>query len=143
MLKTNEKQDFTYASMADGINVTINKLYLFIPKLLPSVETQLMFNKATQNNYKISYDEYYTERQVIPDITFQAIIGSTQKVSSPKYLICAHQTQDRINDTNKSNNFALFDNVNIRKYHDEIDGQRYPRDNSLILRITTNEKVSN
>ena len=30
--------------MADVINVTINNLYLYIPKLFPSVETQLMFN---------------------------------------------------------------------------------------------------
>ena len=107
--------------MAHDIKVTIIKLYLFLPKLLPSVETQLMFNKATQNNYKISFDEYYTERQVIPDMIFQAVIGSTQQVSSPKNLICAHQTQDRINDTNKSINFALFDNVNIRKYNVEIE----------------------
>ena len=35
--------------MADDINVTINKLYLFLPNLIPSNETQLMFNEATQN----------------------------------------------------------------------------------------------
>ena len=36
--------------MADDFNVTIYNLYLFIPSLIPSVETQLMFNEATQNN---------------------------------------------------------------------------------------------
>ena len=51
--------------MADDINVTINKFCLFRPNLLPSVETQLLFNEATQNNYKISYDEHYTERKKI------------------------------------------------------------------------------
>ena len=44
--------------MADDINVTINSLYLYIANLFPSVETQLMFNEATQNNYETSYDEY-------------------------------------------------------------------------------------
>ena len=38
MLKTNDSQDIIYSSMADDINVTINKLYLFIPNLIPSVE---------------------------------------------------------------------------------------------------------
>ena len=44
--------------MADYINVTINNLYLFVRNLIPSVETQLMFNEATQNKYKISFDEF-------------------------------------------------------------------------------------
>ena len=61
MLKTNVLQDIIYTSMADDINVTINSLYLFVPNLIPSVETQLMFNEATHNNFKISFDEYYTE----------------------------------------------------------------------------------
>ena len=57
MLETSNLQDTIYTSMADDINVTIKNLYLFIPNLLPSVETQLMFNEATQNKYKIFYDE--------------------------------------------------------------------------------------
>ena len=36
--------------MDDDINVTINNLYLFVPNLVPSVESQLMFNEATKNN---------------------------------------------------------------------------------------------
>ena len=58
MLKTANLQDIMYTSMAHDINVTINNLYLFVPNFIPSVETQLMFNEATQNNYKISFDEY-------------------------------------------------------------------------------------
>ena len=54
MLKTADLQDVIYASMADDINVIINNLYLFIPNLIPSVETQVIINEATQNNYKIS-----------------------------------------------------------------------------------------
>ena len=51
MFTTNDLQDIIYTSMADDINVTINSLYLYIPNLIPSVETQVMFNEATQNNY--------------------------------------------------------------------------------------------
>ena len=71
-----------YTSMADDINMTINCLYLYIPKLIPSVENQLMFNEATQNNYKISYPEYFTERRVILDLLVQIDIGSAQKLNS-------------------------------------------------------------
>ena len=58
--KTNDLQDIIYTSMTDVINVTINNLYLYVPNLIPSVETQVMFNEATQDNYKISYDEWFT-----------------------------------------------------------------------------------
>ena len=61
LFKTANLQDIIYTSMEDDINVTINSLYLYIPNLIPSVETQLMFNEATQSNYKISFDEWYTE----------------------------------------------------------------------------------
>ena len=43
--KTANLQDVINTSMADDINVTINSLYLYIPNSIPSVETQLMFNK--------------------------------------------------------------------------------------------------
>ena len=47
MLKTKDLQVILYTSMADDIKVTFNSLNLYIPNLLPSVETQLMFNEAT------------------------------------------------------------------------------------------------
>ena len=88
--KTNDLHDIIYTSMDDDINVTINSLFLYLPSLTPSVETQLVFNEATQNNYKISFDEWYTEREVISDTIFQLDIRSAQQVNSPKNLICAH-----------------------------------------------------
>ena len=48
ILKTNDLQDIIYTSMTDDINVTLNNLYLFVPNLIPSVESQLMFNEATR-----------------------------------------------------------------------------------------------
>ena len=87
--------------MADDKNVTNNNLYLFIPNLLPSVETQLMFNEATQNNYKTAYNEYYTERRILSDVIVHVDIGSAQQVNSPKYLISAHQVKDSVDTPNK------------------------------------------
>ena len=57
MFKTNDLQNIIYSSMGDDINVTINNLYLYVPNLIPNVETQIMFNEAIQNKYKISYEE--------------------------------------------------------------------------------------
>ena len=36
--------------MADDVDLTIINPYLYVPILVPSVETQVMFNEATQNN---------------------------------------------------------------------------------------------
>ena len=65
--KTNDLQNIVYTSMTDDINVTINNLYLYVPNLIPSVETQVIFNEATQNIYKIFYDEWFTETRIISD----------------------------------------------------------------------------
>ena len=82
--------------MEDDINVTINNLYLYVPKLLPSVETQARFNEATQNNHTISFDEWYTERRVISDTITQLDNSTSQHVISPKILIAATQNNHKI-----------------------------------------------
>ena len=140
MFKAANLQDIIYTSMEDEINVTINSLYLYVPNLIPSVETQLMFNEATQNNYKISFDEWYTERRIISDLIIQHDIGSAQNVIQPKYLICAHQTNLRTATPDEKINLAMFDNMDLRKYYVEIDGQRYPRD-SVLLNYEENDYI--
>ena len=118
--------------MPDDTNVTIINLYLYVPNLIPSVETQVMFNEATQNNYRVSFDEWYTERRTLSVTITQLDIGSSQIVQSPKYLIGAHQTRTRADTANKIKNIAIFDILNLQKYYFEIDSVRYPRDSNLI-----------
>ena len=101
--------------MTNDKNVTLNNLYLYTPNFIPSVEIQLRFNGATQNNYKISYDKYFIEARVISDSLVQHDIGSAQKLNSPEYLIRAHQTRDRILTPNKNINIAIFDYLDLRK----------------------------
>ena len=124
MFKTKDLQDIIYTSMADDINVAINNLHLHIPKLIPSVETQLKFSEGTQKNYKLSFDEWYTERRLISDLLVQHGIGSAQQVNSPKYMICAHQTSPRTTTPHKKINIVIFDNLDLRKYCVEIDSVR-------------------
>ena len=121
-----------YTSMTDDINVFNNNLYLYVPNLIPSVEAQVMFNEATQNNYKTSYYEWFTERRIISDTITQLDIGSAQNVQSLKYLFGAHQTKDRIYAPISTKNVSIFDKLDLQKYYIEIDGQRYPRDSSLM-----------
>ena len=113
--------------MTDDIKVTNKNFLFFIPNLIPSVETQLMFNEATQNNYKRTYDEYFSERRVKSGLLVQHDIGSAQQINSPKYLITAHQTKNRIPTPNKNINIALFENLDLCIKFVEIDGKQNPR----------------
>ena len=129
MSKTTNLQDIFYTSLADDTNVTIKNLDLYIPNLIPSVETQLTFNEATQNKYTISYDEFYREGRVVSDMIIQHDRGSAQKLNSPKNLIRAHQSRTRSDTPNKNIN---IDNLDLRKFFVEVDSQRYPGDSSLM-----------
>ena len=130
--KMNDLQDIIFTTIADDIKVTINSLYIFIPKLIPSTSTQVMFNKAIMNNYTITFDSWYTERKISNDgRELQVDIGSAQHINSPKYLISAFETAARTT-PNKNSNPAIFDNNNVSKYFVEIDGIRYQKDGILI-----------
>ena len=75
----------------------------------------MMFDEATQNEHKISYDEYYKDKRLISDMIVEVDIGSAQPVSSPKYLICAPQTRLRLEFPNKNIKIAIFDKRYLRK----------------------------
>ena len=114
--KTNDLQDIIFTTLANDINITINSLYLFVPILIPNFETQLMFNETIKNNYTISYDSWYTERKLSTDgKELQVDIGSAENVNSPKYLIAACQTLNRVGAHNENNNIAFFGHVNVKK----------------------------
>ena len=138
-LKTNDLQYIIFTSLANNINVTINSLYLFVPIITPNSETQVLFNESIKNNYTLTFDSWYTERKIVTDGgEFQVDIASSQSTNSPKYLIAAHQTEDRVGTANKANNIAIFDHVDVKKYFVEIDGYRYPKE-SVLTNFTEND----
>ena len=51
-------------------------------------------------------------------------ITSAQNINNHKYLIVTHQTLDQMGVPNKANNVAVFDNLDVRKNLDDIDGKR-------------------
>ena len=60
-LKTANSQDIRFTTLIDNFKVTINRLYLFVPIIIPTSETQLMFNDSIQNSFQLSYVDWYTE----------------------------------------------------------------------------------
>ena len=132
IFKMNDLQDIIFTTIADDINVTINSLYLYVPQLIPSTSTQVMFNEAIMNNYTITFDSWYTERKISNDgRELQVDIGSAQRINSLKYLISAFQTNAGTT-PNKSSNPAIFDDNHVTKFFVEIDGVSYPKDSVLL-----------
>ena len=74
-----------------------------------------MFNESVQNHCRKFFDDWYTERRVVTDQTFQVDNGSAQSVNSPKYLICAHQQANRSDPPNKRTKISFFDKLDVRK----------------------------
>ena len=79
--------------------------------------------KRLKKFYKISNDEWFTEKRIISDTITQLDTGSSQNVQTPKCLI-AHQTKDRIHGAKSTKNVAIFANLDLRKSYFEFDGQR-------------------
>ena len=137
--KTNGLQNILYTELPVDINVTIISLYLFVPILTPNSETQVLFNESIKNNYTLTFDSWYTERRIVTEGgEFQVDIASSQSTNSPKYLIAAHQTEDRVATANKANNVSIFDHVDVKKYFVEIDGYRYPKE-SVVTNFSEND----
>ena len=138
-MKTNDIQNIILTTLADDINVTINSLNLFVPKITPNSETQVFFNESIKNNYTITFDSWYTERKIVTDGgEFQVDIASSHSTNSPKYLIATHQTEARVGTASKANNISILDHVDVKKYFVEIDGYRYPKE-SVQTTISEND----
>ena len=132
-MKTADPQDIIYTTLGYDIKVNFNKLFLFVTKFFPDAQTQTMFNDSIKDSLTLSFDHWTSDRKTVDtQLEYQVGIGSAQNINSPKYLIAVHQTADIIGVPNKANNVASFDHLNVRKYHVDIDGVRYPRDGVSI-----------
>ena len=117
--------------MGDDNKVNFNKLFLYVLILIPDAQTQIMFNDSNENSFTLSFDSCSRDRKTVDTLLeYQVDIGSAQNINSPKYLLVAHQTAVTIGVPNKTNNFAVFDNLNVRKDH--VDGVGYRRDGFSI-----------
>ena len=122
---SNRKRDILYTTLDDDdVSVTINSISLFIPQLIPSPETQVIFNEAISQTFTLSYESWTTDRKPVDTAReFQLDISSASNINSPLYLIAAHQKTQRPDHANPANNLsnnrfnnAIFDHVDVRKY---------------------------
>ena len=94
-------QDFIYTTIGVDNKTTIDNFYLRIPKVIPDVENQMMFNESNKKNYTLSFDSWATHRKTVDTgVEFQLDIGSPSYIISPKCLIAAHQTGTRAGPAN-------------------------------------------
>ena len=127
--KTANLKHIISTTIATDFIVTINNIHLYVPILIPNTQTQVMFKESIMNNYTIIFDSWYTELKISNDgRELQVDIGSAQKIISPKYLMGASQTHNRIGVPNKANKIVIFDTNHFAKTFVEIDGASYPRD---------------
>ena len=78
-----------------------------------------MFNDSIKRSFTLSFDSLSTEEKVI---NTQMEYQVDQNINSPKCLIIAHQTEYGIGGPSKAINIAIFDSLNGRKYHVDING---------------------
>ena len=144
IFKTADLQDIIYATLPDATNIglTLNSLYLYVPSIIPSPETQIMFIDSIKNSFTLSFNSWTSDRKIVnTGLEFQVYVGSAQNINSPKYLIISHQTANRSSTSNKAINNAIFDNFDIRKHFCEIDAVRYPKD-KVVLDYETNNYLN-
>ena len=125
ILKTANLQHVFYTTICDDIKVIFDNLFLFVQKINPDAQTQIIFNSSIKNSFTSSFDSWSTDRKTVhTNMEYQVDVGSARIINSPNYLIVAHQTADRIGVPNKAENVAVFDNLNVRKYRSDYDGVR-------------------
>ena len=69
-----------------------------------------MFNSCTTNR-----------KTTNTGLEYQLDLGSSSSINSPNYLIAAHQTQASARPANKTNKFAFFDQVDVRRHFVQND----------------------
>ena len=131
--KTSDLQVFIYTTLGGNIKANSDWFFLFVPIFIPDAQTQIMFNDSNKNSFTLSFDSWSTDRKTCKtQLEYQVQIDSAENINNPKYLTVAHQTEARTGVPNKVNIFSIFDNLNVRKYHVDIDGVRNPKDGVSI-----------
>ena len=118
----------------------MKKLLFFVLKLNSNASTQILFKDSIENSFTLSFDSWSIDRKTIDtQLKYQVDIDSAQNINCPKYLV-VHQIVARKGVPNKAKNFAVFENLDIKKYHIVINGVKYPRD-SIFMFSSSNDYV--
>ena len=81
-----------------------------------------MFEDYFKNSFTLSFDSRSTNGKTLDTLSESKVeIGSAQNINNPKYLTVTHQAV-RIGTPDKANKVAVFDNLDVRKHHFDING---------------------
>ena len=115
-LSTAGLQDIIYTTLGDNSKVNSDKLFLFLPILIPDAQTQIVFTDSIKDSFPLTSDSWNTDRKTVDtELEHQVDIGIAQNRNSPKYLILAHQTAVRVGVANKANIVAVLKILVVEK----------------------------
>ena len=113
------KQNFIYTILGvNAVNVTFNKLFLYIPRFVPSSEQQRNLNESNKSGFTLSFDWGVSDRiSVNTDNEYQLDIGSASIINVPSYLIAAHKKTQRDYPARPPNQFniVIFENIDVKR----------------------------
>ena len=82
--------------MGVDIEISFDKPFLYVPLFIPDAQTQIMFYDSFKNSFTLSFDSWSTDRITVNTLLeYQVDIKIAQNFNSPKYVIVAHQTENR------------------------------------------------
>ena len=119
-LKNNDLQYIIYTTLSPEATVirrTFVKLHTFVPKFLPSPDTQVFFNEFNEKSFNLSFDSLVNDKKAARISKEQLKMGSAIEYNSPKYLIAAHQKAASSQVANKTIKVSLFNHVDDKKNH--------------------------
>ena len=108
----------------NAVFVTIDSTFLYLPNIIPSLQTQLKFKESNRNSFTLPVDSWTTDRKhVNTSNEYQLDKGSTSNVNSPLYLKAVHQRTEFKSLSRPPDEFnnQISDNGEVRKYFVKTD----------------------
>ena len=63
--ETSDLQDIFYTTLADEIKVTFDKLFFYVPIVIPDAQTQIILNNSIKKSFTFSFDSWSTDRKTV------------------------------------------------------------------------------
>ena len=95
---SNRKRNILSTTLGDiDLNFTNNKIYLYIPTIIPSPETQRISKEAMPKTFTLSYESWITDRKPVDTAQeFQLDIGRASNFNAPLNLRKIHHKTQHI-----------------------------------------------
>lgn len=106
--------------------VRLDKISWFMPHVLPADQSKLQLYKIIENKTKldVGFRMHQCDTISVPQTrSFDWRLAVKSSPEKPRYIIIAFQTENK---SNQVKNPAIFDNLNLRNIHVNLNSRRYP-----------------